>query len=195
MGREVRPRFFHALVVVGAAISAAACGGKSEGTSGDDTAGNGGGGTGGSLGGTGGTGGDIVLGGMGGTQPTGSFPEPGPTAQWDCSGNVPSEPGVPLADGCFNVLGRTAASLTDDCPVDPTFPKSAAECTSDEIFTCILAVAVDGVPVLVNCTCETLFEGTNTCSYCTSLSRHYGPPASCTPELKICECAYTGILR
>jgi len=218
-------RFFHALVVVGAGISAAACGGKSEGTSGEDGASNGtgggggtaasgagttqggsggsaaGGSTGGSMGGTGGSAGGTggsgsVLGGMGGTQPTGPFPDPGPTAQWDCRGVVPSEaggPSVPLSDGCVDVLGVTAAHLVDDCPVNPMLAKSAAECTSAEIFTCRLAVTVDGASVLINCDCEMRYE--DGCGYCTSLDQRYGDPVSCTPELKICECAYTGILR
>src|SRR6185295_18484902 len=122
--------------------------GGSGGTSGSTVGGTGGdtvGGTGGTGGGAnGGTGGTLVLGGMGGTQATGPFPEPGPTAQWDCrgvvGGNEPNDPGVPLAQDCVDVLGVTAARLIDDCPIDPTFPKSAADCRDDAQFTCITAV-------------------------------------------------------
>jgi len=184
-------RFFHALVVAGAAISAAACGGRSESTSGDDDAGNGAGGSGGTA--AGGSGGVGTGGSVGGTD---AFPEPSPTAQWDCSGasrGEPSDPVGPVHQGCVDVFGVTAERLLQDCPVDPTFPKSAADCTSTELFTCNLAVTVGGDPVLVNCTCED--QSRFGCQVCFALDRRNGPPVSCTPELKICECAYTGILR
>jgi len=226
-------RFFHTLVVAGAAISAAACGGKSEshdggegatggaggsggtglggsaasggtaaygGTGGGATAGGGssggtvpatggtGGGGGAGRGGGAGTGGLIVGGGAGGTSGTGvigPFPEPKfPTSQWDCTNSYM---------GCVGALGVTAHQLTGDCPVDESLPRSAAYCATDEIYSCMLAVTTLGEAVLVNCQCWTRYD--DACAGCISLNHRNGEPVSCTDSLKICECAYTGILR
>jgi hypothetical protein len=232
-------RFFHTLVVAGAAISAAACAGKSEshdggegaaggaggsggmgvgggaasggkaagsGTGGRGTAGSGGSGgsagSGGTTGGTGagragrgggagvggggaGTGGLIIGAGTGGTGVTGPFPEPKfPTSQWDCSGSY---------TGCVEALGVSAHQLTGDCPIDATLAQSAADCATDEIFSCMLAVTPLGEALLVNCQC--LAGGEDACVGCISLGHRNGVPVSCTPSLKICECAYTGILK
>lgn len=230
-------RFFHTLVIVGAGISAAACGGQSESHSGGEgadggggsggtgaggaaanggsaasggtgaggTAGGGGsggtiatggtggggagrGGTSGSGGSSAGTGGLVLGGGTGGTGMKGPFPEPElPTSQWDCTNSF---------TGCVGVLGVTAHQLTGDCPVDETFPKSAADCASDEIYTCMLAVTATGEALLVNCEC--MYGGSagdDRCLGCISLRHRNGEPVSCEPSLKICECAYTGILR
>jgi len=242
-------RFFHTLVVVGAAISAAACGGKSEsqgvgeganggasGSGGTGTGGNAasggssassgkggganggsanggsanggsGGGDGGTVSTTGGTGGSghggtsgvggsnagtggIDLGGgsggKGGMSSTGPFPKPElPTSQWDCTN---------FYSGCVDALGVTAHQLTADCLVNDSLPKSAADCGVDEIYSCMLAVTVSGDPVLVNCDCWAT-GGEDACLGCISLNHRNGEPVSCTPSLKICECAYTGILR
>ena len=229
-------RFFHTLVVVGAAISAAACGGQSEshpggegatggsggsggtGAGGDSasggsaaSSGSGDGARGGSSGtsgtGTGGSGGSILpitggtsgVGGNGGTSgtaaagtggmsTTGPFPEPElPTSQWNCRHSFVSR-------DCVETLGVTAHQLSEDCPIDETLPKSADYCATDEIYTCVLAVTVSGEPVLVNCDCWQYSIG-YPCVGCSSLDLYNGAPVSCEPSLKICECAYTGILR
>jgi hypothetical protein len=179
-------RFFHTLVVVGAGISAAACGGKSQSRDGDENAaGSGGTGAAGRAGNgaTGGaeTGGGAGTGGMG---TTGPFPEPQvPTSQWDCFNSFM---------GCVDALGVTAHRLTGSCPVDETRPTSAADCATDEIYSCMLAVSVSGEPLLVNCDC---WPAEFACDSCISLDSRNGAPVSCTPTLKICECAYTGILK
>lgn len=229
-------RFFHTLVVVGAALSASACGGKSERTLGDDDAqsgsggtasgsgaaggsagntggsgaggvstsggtsgaggstsgGTGGAGTGGSSGvSAGGSGGDIMLtggtGALGGSGAAGasSWPTPGPTAQWSC-GNVNA--------GCVDVQGKSAMKLTGDCPVDPMLAASPAACSSDQIFTCQLALTVAGETVLTDCFCWD--TGGAKCVGCFSVANnHNGAPLFCDESLNICGCAYTGILR
>jgi hypothetical protein len=191
-------RFFHTLVIVGAGISAAACGGQSESHSGGEGAEGGGGSSGKGAGGapasggsatsggtSAGTGGVILAGGTGGTGMTGAFPDPElPTSRWDCSNSY---------SGCADVLGVTAHELTGDCPVDETLPRSAADCASDELYTCMLAVTATGEPLLTNCNCTDRSD--EDCGGCWSLKHYNGEPVSCTPSLKICECAYTGILR
>jgi hypothetical protein len=57
----------------------------------------------------------------------------------------------------------------------------------------MLAVTATGEPLLVNCDCT--YAGADNCGGCRSLRNRDGAPVSCTPTLKICECAYTGILR
>jgi hypothetical protein len=235
-------RFFHALVVAGAAIASTACGGQSKLTVNDEggsggtgggagkggTSGNGAGPNVGSGGGsepggatstatggassgggsatvTGGTsaggssatvtggssatvtGGTGTMGGTAGAagKPVGPLPEPGPTAQWDCR---------QLTHDCTDVLGTTASVLMTDCPIDPTLPKSQADCESGELFTCNLAVTAGGSPVLVNCDC--IEDAPGTCAGCYSLAwTTYGLPVSCSDSLKVCACAYTGILK
>jgi hypothetical protein len=95
--------------------------------------------------------------------------------------------------GCVPALGVTAHQLTGDCPLDGTLPRSAADCATDEIYSCMLAVTTLGEAILVNCQCWT--GGEYACLGCSSLNHRNGNPVSCTPSLKICECAYTGILR
>jgi len=211
---EVRgARFFHALVVVGAAVSATACGGRSEQRPSGEGAGGGTSGNGGDAAATGGTlandgsgsgsgaagaggagsaageggraGATSTAGGKAGAGGIGPFPEAElPTSQWDCASSY---------SGCVDALGVSAHQLTGSCPVDATRPKSAADCSADEIYSCELAVSVSGEPVLVNCWCQ---PGVGSpCAGCVSLNHRNGEPVSCAPSLKICECAYTGILR
>lgn len=179
-------RFFHALVVVGAAVSATACGGRSENQPDGEATGGGAGDVGGS--GTAAGSSNASGAGGGGTAGTGGrgpFPEPTlPTAQWDCRDSF---------SGCVDALGVTAHQLTGSCRVNESGPTSAADCPSGGILTCALAVTVSGEPVLVNCECWP--GGESACGGCSSLNGRNGTPVSCTPELKICECAYTGILR
>jgi len=203
--------FFQALVVGGAAISAAACGGQSAhavddpggaGTSGLTGAGatggvgatggagaQGGAGSGGvSASGMGGLGaqagvGVIELGGQGGAGGVGPLPDLDATAQWNCTG---------VATGaCVDVLGTTALKLESDCAVDPLRPRSAADCGETQRFSCYLAVTAAGDLTLVNCVCQ---DGLD-CGICTNpVGRGYGPPAECAGGREVCACAYTGIL-
>lgn len=224
-------RFFHALVVAGAAISASSCGGRSsgDGSSGDGddggapagtggtgfsgsggtglsgsagtgaaagssgTAGTsganaGGAGTGGSAAGTSGKSGGGAAGraGTGGSTGGGgdAFPGPGPSAQWNCEGNV---------EGCRDVLETTASRIVGECPVEPDRPMSEADCGQDERFVCYLAVDEGLNPLLVNCLCESKsFD----CNFCTGIgSSGFGEPIRCDDRAKVCACAYTGILR
>jgi hypothetical protein len=205
-------RLFNALVVVGSGISAAACGGQSVaqeendggragndgragaggagndagGASGAGTAGTGAGGAG--NGGLGGAGSSGAASGAGngaasgdGTGGTGSVT---PNAQWNCSGYY---------DVCEAVNGTTAARLTSPCPLEPDRPTTAEDCGANQRLTCYQAT-LDGNLGLVNCECADTFD--NFCSWCTGIDYGaYGDPASCDDQLKVCACAYTGILR
>ena len=195
--------FFQALVVGGAAISAVACSGQSAsvvaggggsgasggaGAQGGATSGAGGAKVGGAGGGqagmsSGGTG-ILELGGSGGEAGAGPLPEPGATAQWDCSE-------LAVGSVCVDVLGTTATKLPSDCPVDATRPRSAADCGADEQFTCYLAVTAAGETTLVNCECSAGLA----CSACTGvLGGHHGEAMACDGKHKVCACAFTGIL-
>lgn len=186
-------RLFHALVVAGAAISASAtaCGGKSTESNSDGDDGSTGGKSG--AGGTDPTGGAAPTGGVGSVAPTGGaagssgvggLPEPGRGAQWNCQ---------PTSPECVEVLGTTASLIPDECPVDPTRPRTAADCAPGELFTCVLAVTPSSELLLVNCYCEE--ASSYSCDACSNLSFYHGAPAYCDGLRKVCACAYTGILR
>ncbi|HEX6273095.1 MAG TPA: hypothetical protein VFZ53_08650 [Polyangiaceae bacterium] len=191
-------RLFQALVVAGAAISASACGGKSSEVANDDDDGNPMGGSSGASGAaptggaspTGGVGGAAPTGGMAGTSTGGTggpvLPAPGRGAQWDCSLATPDP-------ACVSVLGTTASSIPEECPVDATRPRTAADCASGELFTCVLGVTPSSELLLVNCYCQP--SSAYSCESCTNLAHLHGEPAFCDGVTKVCACAYTGILR
>jgi hypothetical protein len=93
------------------------------------------------------------------------------------------------------MLGTTATVLTGDCVVDPTRPKTAADCSAVGLFSCSLAVNAAGEALLVNCECV---PGNYSCETydCRALFNYRnGPPAACDGVSRVCECAYTGILK
>jgi hypothetical protein len=203
-------RLFHALVVVGSGISAAACGGQSVAQEENDggRAGNhgraGAGGAGNDAGGAGGAGngaGGAGNGGLGGAGSSGA-PSGGagngatsgdgtggtgvvtPNPQWNCEGYY---------DVCEAVNGTTTARLTSPCPLEPDRPTSAEDCGDNQHFTCYQAT-LDGNLGLVNCECLDAYD--NFCAWCTGIDHGaFGDPVSCDARTKVCGCAYTGILR
>ena len=211
-------RFFHALVVAGAAISA--CGGRSERVADDDGAGPSGGSAGSSNDGESGkagspgtagtsnmagagnatsTTGGSANAGAGGSGQAGTILIGGSNSSAGAGADLP-EPG-PSAQwnceghigGCEDVLGTNATLLTSPCTLEPERPASAEDCGTDELFTCNLALR-EGTPLLVNCTCQTREE--YICSSCTGIGTYrYGEPILCDTQHKVCGCAYTGILK
>jgi hypothetical protein len=122
---------------------------------------------------------------VGGVAPTGGA-APGRGAQWDCSFVNPNEV-------CVSVLGTTASAIPNECPVDPTRPRTREDCAEGTIFTCVLAVTPAPELLLVNCHCD--IWGSDACAACSNLEEYHGAPAYCDGVTKVCACAYTGILR
>jgi hypothetical protein len=188
-------KLFHSLVVLGAGISGAACGGTTTISSGgtpDHAAGsgNGGAGAGGvrqSSGGRSGVGGQLILIGTGGIGTGGSFdagslPDAGTLAQWACSPYL-------LECGSISSSGLTSFLLRTACTVHPELPRSAADCRPSELFECYVA-SFQGREVLVNCDCTPKSDAGE--CYCVS-PRYEFIPAQCSDHSSLCGCAFTGI--
>jgi hypothetical protein len=120
---------------------------------------------------------------------------PDPTfAQWSCE---------TLFQDCTQVPGSNVPRflLNGPCPVDPKRPRTPADCAG--WFECDLA-SFQGTPLAVDCHCVPIDPdgcqhpfGLSGCDALTSdiwyrLSRQTG---SCADPVKLCGCAYTGILR
>ncbi len=183
--------FFHALVVVGASLSVAACAGRSDrkgtpaGGAGDGgsagTAGGSAGTAGGSAGTAGGSAGSAGEPAPGGAAGSAGIPEPGSEAQWNCTD---------LVGACSGPPPSAWQLLADACPVELDRPRDASDCASDERFTCHLVVTVSDEPLLVNCSCEPVAAD------CTCVSPFTPRPIEgfCDGASKVCPCAITGIL-
>jgi hypothetical protein len=197
-------RLFHTLVVFGAGAALSGCGGQTRDST--NIAGPNGGGAGGAGGETGAggissSGGRIAQGGnpaTGGTVGTGGamLPDPPTLAQWSCE---------TLFQDCtsLNTAGGTTMGflLNSPCPIDPKRPRTPADCTG--WFECDLA-SFQGTSVAVDCHCVPVDpngcnqpSGLSPCDALTSqpwyrLSRQTD---SCVDPVKLCGCAYTGILR
>jgi hypothetical protein len=193
-------RLFHTLVVFGASAALSGCGGRT--TDSTDIRDPHGGGAGGS--GPGGTGGDSSAGGVssnggrvanGGNIGTGGTMIPDPTfAQWSCE---------TLFQDCSQAPGSNIPTFLLDtpCPIDPKRPRDPHDCP--EWFECDVA-SFQGTLVTVDCHCVPVDPdgcqhpvGLSACEALTSdtwyrLSRQTG---SCIDPVKLCGCAYTGILR
>jgi hypothetical protein len=184
---------FHSLVVLGAGISGAACGGTTIASGGklDEVAGTAGGGSraagqnGGQSaitgnGGAGsGSGGALLIGGSPPMEPLTPLPDAGTLAQWSCS-----------TDSCANASnGLRPFSFSQACPVDPQRPRTASECTDSEWFQCFVG-AIGGTEVLVNCSCVPKSD-----AGCVCMSGDVGVqfPSQCADHNMLCGCAYTGI--
>jgi hypothetical protein len=204
-------RLFHALVVLGAGVSAANCGGKTVEATSDGNASAGAGGSQGASGATGGNrdgnhgGSPIIIIGGGeagqGGQPihdagpptdVGAGPDltgGGTYSQWTC----PTKPdfcsevviaGAPYMDGYI---------LSQPCPSDPTRPRTEADCAANQWFTCQVAVWM-AQPIAVNCECTP--KTSADCDYFDGCFHLANPVATtCTEHSKLCGCAYTGILK
>lgn len=201
-------RFFHSLVVMGAAISASNCGGKArEGTlrnidgvagSGGSTGAGGHSATGGARvggfrgdggrasGGAMGSGGPLAAGGYAVDDAGGVFlPDPGTLAQWSCEG---------LFAGCSYSADAVSRRqlLNQACPVDRIRPRSAADCPIDQVFQCRGAVwSSTQTPIAVECECVPASDAGCFCQVPV-----YGEvPAVCTERERLCGCALTVILH
>jgi hypothetical protein len=196
-------RFFEALVVFSAGLTAASCAGKSLREEGGNPGSGGVGGTAGSAPGTAGnatggnatggnaTGGNATGGaaGVGGTAGAGPLPPATTLAQWNCSG---------LFGGCAEYSPGTGQrvpyTLAQACPVESWRPQSEADCAPAGQFTCdSTTYTPTGEQILVNCQC---LAPDMTCS-CVSDQPPYGYGYGMCPNnsQKICSCAYAGILR
>jgi hypothetical protein len=115
---------------------------------------------------------------------------------------------IPLPDGetlaqwtCTNQLGGCASSigamqfrpyeLIEPCPVDPTRPRSTADCASDEWFRCLPA-RTGNVVVAVNCECVPMLDAGCSCHVDRGFSIEN--TAVCHERDMMCGCAITGIL-
>jgi hypothetical protein len=202
--------FFHAIVVAGAGVSALDCGGATvdvgETKSGDGGSSAGGkaatGGASQSAGGSGGsrpaTGGSAATGGStatGGTPLTGGspgvepLPDRGTLAQWDCT---EQELGV-----CYhgqNEYGLSGRVLSESCRVDPSRPRTAADCPANYWFACQSAWwwPENQTAVYVNCQCISTDGGCTGVAYPGAVACEI---AVCLGEDLICGCAHPVILR
>jgi hypothetical protein len=214
-------RLFHAVVVAGAGLSVSSCGGKTQHTdsvgAGGSTAGGfaqsenqGQGGTSEpslSSAGAGSaleSGGTIVLGtaggpeqGGGGAAPTPFDPDGGADltgagtfSQWSCGLS---------GFGCRNVLlgtslvtSTTAHLLNQPCPIDPSRPRTAADCGVDQWFACDLSIWNDQL-IAVSCSCVPRGDGGCDSSGCAGEPSYAVGPITCVDHSKLCGCAYTGI--
>lgn len=198
---------FHSLVVIGAGVSASACGGVTNVSSGgtpDEAAGRNGAGGGAGRGagaslnagaqsgiGVGGTAGRAGTGGAGGDvlsiDPAISnfpLPDPGTLAQWNCTDQL---------GGCDSPLDGMQIKpyyLASPCPIDTSRPRSATDCASDEWFRCLSARTGD-VVIAVNCECAPMLDAG--CS-CDGVGPSYRHTVVCHDRDMTCGCAYTGIL-
>ncbi len=198
-------RLFHTLVVVGAGLAAAHCGGESVTHGETDDAGSAGGPqpTGGSSGAGGGSsgagsGGVIALSGGTGVGAAGGAagagggeipPDASVTAQWDCRGLVMScdYTSGPLAGYGYGV------EVAESCPVDPSRPRGPDDCEPGAQFLCQLAVTARGSQLPVNCECVV---DESMCGPCVSLSSGTKVSAiRCDEGVTLCPCAFTGILK
>lgn len=195
-------KLFHALVAIGTGICASNCGGIVVGTTGKPDEASGGSGAGGNPGGSvGGSGvGGAPLGGssaggitaLGGVPANPSpvpepLPDAGTLAQWDCTA---------VFGGCGSRGANQAVDpylLSSSCPVDPSRPRSAADCGPNLWFQCTAARYGDaGVGILVDCTCAPMTDAGCACPP-GFLGRER--PSACHGHSMTCGCAYTGILH
>ena len=178
-------RLFHTLVVVGASLSIASCGGKS-GRDRDGDEGSSGGAPSGGSGGTGGTGSGGVLiatGGVAATEDGGALPDQATLSQWSCAG---------LFDYCSVLDGQRAWLLRTHCPVDARRPREAADCAEDESYQCHRVSWRSEVALLVNCDCVSRPDAG--CAECPTLQGpDYTPAVYCDESTTLCGCAVTGI--
>jgi hypothetical protein len=164
---QVRHRFFRAMVLMGSSL-AAGCGGTATMNEGSGGSGGGGGGNGGSgghgaggaggaagaggggSGGAGGSGGGFVMdagiGAVGGSFPVDGGPMPCVPAQWDCASAQ--------VDCAYDGVGW---QLPQGCVCDAARPRSAADCSANETFTCREGTSAGSTPlandVLFECSC------------------------------------------
>ena len=205
VGRSRFSPFFHAIVVAGAGISASDCGGVAD--VGETSEGDGGSSAGGkaaagaSAGGNSGsrpiTGGRAASGGRaatGGTPQTGGSlgvepPDPATLAQWDCTAQQLGH--------CFfrrTEEGPHVYRLSETCLVNPSRPRTSADCPADSWFACLPALwpRQEGT-VYVNCQCIPMID-----AGCTGAG-YRGvvdcEPAVCDGADLICGCAQPVILR
>lgn len=116
--------------------------------------------------------------------------DPGPSAQWNCEGmGTTCQTGT---SGPYAGLG-TALLLTKDCPVEADRPRQVSDCSEGEEMLCHLAVDTEGKQKLVNCECEPVDDAG--CTQCVSITGQTVGALGCRDGIKICPCAFTGILR
>jgi len=189
-------RLFHSIVVVGAGLSASGCGsGEKTGSAG---AGGGASGAGGNESAGGGvqTEGGIGINGSGGNHGETTvrleleagvdLTGLGTFSQWSCT--VGARCTVVLVDS-QNYL--PAEALSEPCPSDMNRPRTAADCSGNEWFTCQLAVWNEQ-PIAVNCAC--VAETDAGCDLEGCYDSKLGGFATCWEHSKLCGCAFTAIL-
>jgi hypothetical protein len=203
-------RLFHALVVLGAGISGASCGGKAQESAPDRDASAGAGGmhpgvtlTGGDHGG--GQGGQgLQAGGNPGEAGNPIFVIPDASDLADGAGPDLTGGGTYSQWNCPVEAGRCARVsiegpnlvaegyvIDQACPVDPRQPHAATDCAADQSFACLIGVWM-GQPIAVNCQCAPNTEAGCSIDGCNGFNR---PSAvTCLEHTKLCGCALTGIL-
>jgi hypothetical protein len=208
-------RLYHAVVVVGAGLSVWSCGNTE---SADDEAAGGaaneeggaaaagpekGGASGDASAGGSNRGGSVVVTGgapstcAGSTlpqqcftpaQPNPELPPPEVTAQWDCRGRFVGCVELAADGGCPPTFG-----ISEPCPQDPSRPTTAADCSDDQVFECLLATLDNDTPVIVNCLCSAAGQTFRTS--CLDVEYKYDAPVvDCSEGRKLCGCAYSAIL-
>lgn len=120
----------------------------------------------------------------------GGLPDPGPSAQWNCEGV--SGGCVSGTSGPYAGVG-TALLVTKDCPVESNRPRQASDCGEGEEMLCHLAVDAEGKQKLINCECEPVDDAG--CTQCVSITGQTVNALLCRDGIKVCPCAFTGILR
>jgi hypothetical protein len=216
-------RLFHTLVVVGAGLAAAHCGGESVTHGEKDDAGSAGGPqpTGGRGGAGGTTGGNVGAGQGGITSTTGGSSGAGSGGVIALSGGtgvgaaggaagaggseIPPDASVTaqwdcrgLVTSCDYTSGLLAGygygvQVAESCAVDPSRPRGPDDCEPGAQFLCQLAVTARGSQFPVNCEC--VVDDSN-CGPCMSLSSGNRVSAiRCDEGVTLCPCAFTGILK
>jgi hypothetical protein len=199
-------RLFHSLVVCGAGLTLAHCGGKSTDDEGDTERGGSGSGasaSGGSQpGGSGASAGSPSRGGSGGYDPGGvagslsatggtgniagiggSPPQPdGPTEQWACV----------FSEQWCGSYDPTIVPLLD-CKRDTARPVSQDDCPPDTRFSCMNGY-VNAEVVPFQCDCVAITPGTCGCPELDADCFRGSPPNEC-PDTSFCGCVYTCILK
>jgi hypothetical protein len=111
-----------------------------------------------------------------------------PWQQWDCTAFD--------TNGCVGV-GTTVVSgfgLIQACRVEPTRPRSQADCQPGQIFSCLIGVLGNQYGP-INCECLPPSSGVPCFCSPSIVSCASAQPVACGTDQSYCGCAYTCILK